>query len=325
MRRVMFLTIGLVIAAQLSVAEAASGKGIPVTGLTADDRGVTVPGRDSRYVTFEAMDATVLARIASDGSVLRSRSLDRRLATPPVALDGTAGGLSADGDTLVLVPPRIGLSLDRTKLEIFEARTLRRLHDVILRGSFSFDAISPDGSRVYLIEYLSRHDPTRYQVRAYDLESDRLLPSPIVDPSEPPGSMRGYPLTRISSDDGRWAYTLYDGGGDHPFIHALDTVEGRTACIDIHQLEDHRALRNFFPAPITRFSLNVAGGELAVLDHGEPVALVDTATLEVSDPADDEDSGFPWVLVMIAALALIAATLTLGLRRRRDVAPGGAR
>jgi hypothetical protein len=57
-----------------------------------------------------------------------------------------------------------------------------------------------------------------------------------VDPREPDEDMRGYPITRASSPDGRWAYTLYDGAGKHPFVHALDT-QGRTAaCIDLDGL-----------------------------------------------------------------------------------------
>jgi hypothetical protein len=136
--------------------------------------------------------------------------------------------------------------------------------------------------------------------------------------------MRGYPLTRATSPDGRWAYTLYDGGGDHPFIHALDTVEGRTVCIDVHQLAGHPALRNFIPQPISRFELAM-GDELTVLDQGEPIALVDTATFAVSDPPEPPSGGgFPWTVLGVAPIALVAAWgLALLVRRRRHgIAPG---
>jgi hypothetical protein len=320
------VAIGLVVAAQAGVATAASGKGIPATGLTADPGGVTVPGSDDRFVALEALEGTVLARLAQDGGeVIETRLVHNRLTTPPVALDGTASGLSTDGRTLVLVPPRVGLDLDRTRLEVFDAPTLRRRDEFVLRGDFSFDAISPDGSRIYLIEYVRPGDPTRYRVRALDSHTGRLLPDPILDPEEPPGEMRGYPLTRATSSDGRWAYTLYDGGGDHPFIHALDTVEGRTVCIDVHQLAGHRALRNFFPQPMSRFALAI-GDEMTVLDQGEPIAVVDTATFEVADPPGPPRSGgFPWLFVMLAALAFTAAVLTFALRQRGHGAAAGAR
>jgi hypothetical protein len=326
--RLLTFVVGVVIATQLGVSAAASGKGIPVTGLSADSGGLIAPGSDDRYVALEAVDGTVLARLEQDGGeVIRARSLNERLITPPVALDGTAGGLSADGRTLVLVPPRTGLALERTKLEVFDAATLRGRDEFVLRGDFSFDAISPDGSRIYLIEYLRPGDPTRYRVRALDAHTGRLLPDPILDPEEPPGEMRGYPITRATSPDGRWAYTLYDGGGDHPFIHALDTVDGRAVCIDVHPLAGHAALRNFFPRPVARFEL-AAGDELTVLDQGQPIALVDTQTFEVRDPSEASDAnGFPWAVLVVAPIALVAAwALSLGLRRRRHgVAAGGAR
>jgi DNA-binding beta-propeller fold protein YncE len=330
-RRFVVSVFGLVIATQLSMstAPAASGKGIPVTGLSADPRGLTAPGSDDRYVALEAVEGTVLARLAQDGGeVIAARSLNERLITPPVALDGTAGGLSADGRTLVLVPPRTGLALGRTTLEVFDAATLRSRDEFVLRGDFSFDAISPDGSRIYLIEYLRPGDPTRYLVRALDAHTGRLLPDPIVDPNEPPGEMRGYPITRAVSPAGRWAYTLYDGGGDHPFIHALDTVGGRAVCIDVHPLAGHPGLRNVFAGNADRFGLAVSGdgGELTVLDRNEPVAYVDTQTFAVSERSEPvQDGSFPWLAVGLVPIALAATwALSRGLRRRRHgVAPGG--
>ena len=60
-------------------------------------------------------------------------------------------------------------------------------------------------------------------MRAYDLVRGRLLHAPVVDPRETDEKMRGNPISRALSPDGRWAYTLYDGGGGTPFVHALDT------------------------------------------------------------------------------------------------------
>jgi hypothetical protein len=59
-----------------------------------------------------------------------------------------------------------------------------------LQGDFSFDAISPIGDRIYLIEYLSPKDPTKYAVRAYDVQAGRLLHSPVVDPTRPTSRCR---------------------------------------------------------------------------------------------------------------------------------------
>jgi hypothetical protein len=55
----------------------------------------------------------------------------------------------------------------------------------------------------------------------------------IVDRREDEVLMRGQPVTRRSSADGRWAYTLYARPSAEPFVHALDTVEGEAYCIDL--------------------------------------------------------------------------------------------
>ena len=59
--------------------------------------------------------------------------------------------------------------------------------------------------------------------------------------------MDGYPLTRVTSADGRWVYTLYQNGGvgGYPFIHALDTVRGVAHCIGVplRRPERHRQPR----------------------------------------------------------------------------------
>jgi hypothetical protein len=46
----------------------------------------------------------------------------------------------------------------------------------------------------------------------------------------------GLPITREASSGARWAYTLYDGAGGHPFVHALETTGRTAACIDLDAL-----------------------------------------------------------------------------------------
>src|SRR5229473_1951827 len=45
--------------------------------------------------------------------------------------------------------------------------------------------------------------------------------------------MNGSPMTRTTSADGRWVYTLYMNPGGFPFIHALDTVRGVAHCVGL--------------------------------------------------------------------------------------------
>ena len=104
---------------------------------------------------------------------------------PAVAYDGSASGLSGDRRTLVLIEPRRSFPRAATSLLVLRVPSLARRTVVRLRGDFSFDAVSPDGTRLFLIQYLSLADPTRYAVRGFDLTSMRLMPKPIVDPRDP--------------------------------------------------------------------------------------------------------------------------------------------
>jgi hypothetical protein len=251
----------------------------------------------------------------NDATVLRHRTIRGVFTVPAVAYDNSASGLSADGRTLVLIRPRVTLGQKRTHLLVLDARRLKVLRRVTLPGDFSFDAISPDGSAMYLVNYLSlsrrSFDPTKYAVRSFDLRTGRLDPAPIVDPRQPGEKMGGLPATRAMSPDGRWAYTLYSGA-DHPFVHALDTT-GRTArCIDLDALTGREDLFQM------RMEVSRHGGELAVLLGNRPLALVDTTTFAVRAPrpaapaarpaAPAADGGRPWLL-----LAAIAVLVLLGL------------
>jgi Ni,Fe-hydrogenase III component G len=105
-------------------------------------------------------------------------------------------------------------------------------HTFAFRGRWAYDAISPDGRTVYLIEALSGTDANHYLVRAYDLRLGRLVAGAVADKSEK-GAMAGYPLSRVSSAGGVWVYTLYMRPGGNPFIHALDTRDRAAVCIDL--------------------------------------------------------------------------------------------
>ena len=76
-------------------------------------------------------------------------------------------------------------------------------------GSWSYDAISPDGSRSISSSISRRAEPA--------LPRPRLRPAHGAAPRRARSStgsrtrrlMRGQPATRATSPDGRWAYTLY--------------------------------------------------------------------------------------------------------------------
>lgn len=275
-------TIAVLLAALLAgsaLAPAASGDGFGILGAAA---GVEDP--PYRYVALAPRTRhplTVVEKIDTrDATIDRWWHLRGSWHVPAVAADRSPGGLSADGGTLVLVtfprryPPR------QTRLAVLDTRLFLRhpshgvqqprhaIRRLGLPGAFSFDAISPDGSRIYLIQnFYRRGRLTHYAVRSLDTASGRLLPGPIVDPEEPDERMQGSPVSRVSSPDGRWAYTLYTGSEER-FLHALDTVRGRAVCVDLPQIED---LREPFQL---RLKLDDEGGKILVSSRDTKDALV---------------------------------------------------
>ena len=179
------------------------------------------------------------------GRVLRSRLLLGRFTVPGRRVRRLVRrGLSADGRTLVLIQPaQVASPGGRRPLPSLDTQTPPARNDRHSARATSASMRSrPTGACSTSSSTSRRDDPTRYLVRLYDLERGRLLPKPIIDPREVGDVMRGMPVTRSYSPDGRFAYTLYDGAGEHPFIHALDTVGKTARCIDLHGLTGFAAL-----------------------------------------------------------------------------------
>jgi hypothetical protein len=247
-------------------------------GLVQGASGVLDPSGALRFVTLATPRSTVVAAIGvRSGRVVRSAVLRGFYGVPIVAWDGSTGGVSGDGRSLVLgsygPPPR---QEGVTPFVVLNAKTLRKTHAFRLPGSWAYDAISPDGSAIYFVEYLSAGQSPHYRVRSLDTATGQLDPDPVVDRREDEVSMRGQPVTRMTSRDGRWAYTLY-ARGHGPFVHALDTTEGEAYCIDLplrlKQLE--------------QMALRLRGGragELRVQNRKTVLAIVDTKTFEARRP-----------------------------------------
>ena len=300
---------------------AASAAGFPAPGMDTTRTGATAPGDPYRYVAYSAGDRTTLAKIRRAGGVtLRHRQLRGAWVVAPVALDASTTGLSADGATLVLTNPRRGLTQPVTRLVVIDTLTLQPTSRLTLRGDFTLDGVSPDGLRLYLIQYRDpRNNPLNYAVRAYDVTHRRLLPKPIVDARNPEEKMTGFPMTRTMSPDGRWAYTLY-GGGDENFVHALDTARVRAFCVDLPGL---------LPDELGTLHLVARHGRVDLLNQsGATVRRIDASTFRVTKPPpeaapapakvaakdDTPSDGFPWGLA--AAVVAIAAAAMFALRRR---------
>jgi hypothetical protein len=185
-----------------------------------------------RYVAYDAPGQTTLiaAVKASTGSRVKSAVVPGAFGIPMLTYNGVSGGLSHDGKTLVLQSMEL---TPTTRFTIVRTRDLTVRDTISLKGLFGYDALSPDGTKLYLIQRSSIDDLEHYVVRAYDLAAHRLLPGRIADRTQKSWLMQGQATARATTADGRWVYTLYANPGGYPFVHALDTVKGVAHCVGI--------------------------------------------------------------------------------------------
>jgi len=280
--------------------------------------GVLALDGKSRYVAVGIVGTprTFLSRISTkDGSVLASVPLLGTWGTPQITYTGTSGeGLSSDGKTLVLADISNVYPRTASRFMILDARTLRMRDAIYLKGDFEFDAISPNGKRLYLIQHTNVLDQSRYIVRAYDVPSNTLRPGRVADPTQKSWVMEGYPVARVISPNGRWVYTLYGNPKGFPFVHALDTVRGVAHCVGLPWRGSYTAVYNL--------RLTLHHDSLAV--HwlsGRPWLRMDTASWRLSA---DHGTGLPWWIAAVGGV-LAATILAAYGRRTRTLAAGATR
>ena len=268
MRRLLAPLLTLAVAAVC--AGGAGANGSPYSpGLDYGWQGVRAPDGDVRYVTLGTPKSTIVAAISvRGGRVTRSRAVRGFFGVPLVAYDGTTAGLSGDGRTLVVASygPLPGAP-GTTRFLALRAKSLRPYRRIELRGSWSFDALSPDGSRLYLVQHITAGPSPKYRVRVYDLAGGRLLPHAVIDRLVSKAIMGGQPVTRVTTPAGRWAYTLYARRKGKPFVHALDTARRQAFCIDLPlRLGESEQMRLRMRLRDDDLTVRLGRDELAVVD-----------------------------------------------------------
>ena len=111
-----------------------------------------------------------------------------------------------------------------------------RPREIGFDGQWDFDAISNDGQRLYLLQYVNQPSaPSAYHVRLYDFAAHALWPQVIVDKRLWGDAMSGTRLTAVPSLDQSWLFSLYAFGPNGSFIHALslDPSTQLAWCVDL--------------------------------------------------------------------------------------------
>ena len=287
--------------------------------LNVSQGGLGVQSRDgkTRYVAVIARSSTIIERIrVADGSVMSWTSLGGYWGIPaPVPTAARGEGITRDGRRLIVATS----GGSTTQFAVLGTRFVRVLDRFTLNGNFAYDALSPDGSTLYLIQHVDLSDASHYVVRAYDLSTHTLRPGRIADKTQEGWVMAGYPTARTTSGDGRWVYTLYQRPGGYPFIHALDTVSGIAHCTGLPWHGNQTPLIN------SSLGLSNGGGTLAVhLRSGRTWVTMNTATWRLTHvrPGGAFDRRWPLAAAGGAVVLLVAlgTALLLVRRRREDVA-----
>jgi hypothetical protein len=300
--RTKLITLAATLLCAGAIVPAAHADGGPSPGVSFDARGISNRAGPLTYVSEAAGNlSNLLVRDRSE-RIVKTRTFDGLYGIPLVTYGGARGGLSRDGRTLVVARASLGGGLAITsRFLVLDTSTLRTRQTIDLAGDFSFDALSPDARTLYLIQHTSARDYERYRVRAYDLAHRRLLPSAIVDRSEP--NMRGFPTYRLVGPGGRWVYTFYLHHGGEPFVHALDTVHAQARCLDV---DWHGSDKVLWSA-----RLELTNGRLAVLSkNGKHIDELELEQAKTSGLAAG------WIGAIAAAVLAGSALVVWGRRRR---------
>lgn len=200
-----------------------------------------------------------------------SRTVAGQWRLPTIGGDTLPVGVSRDGSTVVLVEDARPADATTTRFAVLAAGAATRILE--LPGSLEFDALSPDGSILYVVEHLVGPPEAHYQVRAVDLPAGLMRDDVIADKRNLDESMGGWPITQARHDNGV-VFTLYRGA-KHPFIHALNTNEAWAICLDLPEIgaDDTDAAADWGLATSRRdgtvYAVNATLGLASAIDPAE--------------------------------------------------------
>jgi hypothetical protein len=166
-----------------------------------------------------------------------SQRIDGRWRFPTIGLDPVPVGVSRDRSTIVLVEADVahgaaGATRTVSRFAVLDGSLAGKPPRTIeLTGAFDYDALSPDGSLLFVAQQVPGPLEGRYQVRAVETATGTLRDGIIVDKRNLDEQMAGWPVDQERRPDGM-VMTLYRGA-EYPFVHALSSVDAWAVCIDL--------------------------------------------------------------------------------------------
>ena len=183
-----------------------------------------------------------------------------RVGDAPLQLKGQFSlvGSSQDGSRAVVERNQTR----KTTFAIVSQQQPQRI--VVLGGNqWGFDALN--GDKLYLLQYLR----SGYSVRLYDLASNKLVVAPLKDANES-AVIGGTPWVRLSSNDGRYLFTLYLTQSGNAMVHELDTRSATARCVDLPKSVDFNTASSYtlVPSPDgkTLYAVSSGDGKVAAID-----------------------------------------------------------
>src|SRR5512133_787925 len=145
----MFRSFAVAMFAALVVAPAAFAA-YPGTYAQQGAGGLLSTDGSARYAALRLGADTRVQMIPVDGGSVRSATVTGAFGIPTLIPRGLSLGMFRDGSAFVL---QSMANQSSTSFTLVNTKDLTVRQTITLPGSFAFDALSPDGSRMYLIEH----------------------------------------------------------------------------------------------------------------------------------------------------------------------------
>lgn len=148
---------------------------------------------------------------------------------PRTTFDGRPEGLSQNGRWLVL----FRAAASKSSFLLVDTRAKLIAHRVDFDGWYEFDGVDNSGTRLYLIHHFA-DNPGKYEVAKYSFATGEMQ-APIIEKTGRLRVMQGNRVSALTDPAGNWQYSLYRGGAEGAFIHALmlDGDYGAAWCVDL--------------------------------------------------------------------------------------------